>query len=157
VIDEAEHGGHHFAIQRQGRAGDGAAAQRTNIDAVETIHQPPAIALEHLHVSQQMMREENRLRPLQMRVTRQKDLRIFARQRQQRRLQGTQGAAQIDDLIAQPHAHIQGDLVVARAAGVELGPGGRPPGQFRLDVHVDVFQGRIPGESGLRKFPGRCH
>ena len=55
-------------------------------------------------------------------------------------------AEQQDDFVAQPEADVQGDLVVARAAGVEFRAGGHPPGQFGLDVHVDIFEFGLPLE-----------
>ena len=48
---------------------------------------------------------------------------------------------------AGPEAQVRRDLVVARAAGVEL-PGDRtqPLGQRGLEVHVDVLESRVPGQ-----------
>ncbi len=50
------------------------------------------------------------------------------------------------DLVLEPEPHGGGDLVVAAAAGVELGAGGTARGQLRLDVHVDVLEVGAPLE-----------
>src|SRR5690606_10959072 len=51
------------------------------------------------------------------------------------------------DLVAQPEADVGGDLVVARAAGVQLLAGDADAvGQARLDIHVHVFQIDAPVE-----------
>jgi hypothetical protein len=54
------------------------------------------------------------------------------------------------DLIAQVQAHIGGDLVVARAAGVQFLAGDADAlGQARLDVHVHVLELDAPLEAAL--------
>ncbi len=101
-IHEVQQLRHHFAVQRERGTGNRAAAQRTNIDPLKTIRQPLMIALDHLNVSQQMMRKINRLRPLQMRVTRDNHAGIFSAQFHQRPLQAAQFLAQAHDFIPQP-------------------------------------------------------
>jgi hypothetical protein len=51
------------------------------------------------------------------------------------------------DFLAQPHPQVEGDLIVARAAGVELGAGGNAPGQLGLDIHVNVLQFGPPAKA----------
>ena len=49
---------------------------------------------------------------------------------------------------SQPEPEVEGDLVVARSAGVQLA-GDRPDArrEGRLEVEVDVLQARVPGEA----------
>ncbi len=81
LIDKSEHAGDHLAVHRESRAGDGPAAEGTDIGAVKTIDQPFAIALEHFDVGQQMMRKINRLGALQMGVAGDDDVRVLAPER----------------------------------------------------------------------------
>src|SRR5439155_10209265 len=60
------------------------------------------------------------------------------------------------DLIDQPQPHIQGDLVVARAASVDFCAGRYPTSQFGFDVHVNVFQFGSPAKFPSRDFPFDC-
>ena len=51
------------------------------------------------------------------------------------------------DLMAYEKPNVSGNLIVARAAGVELFAGvTNSPGQSRFDVHVDIFQCNLPIE-----------
>ena len=65
----------------------------------------------------------------------------------ERPLEVEQGDVELVDRPARPEPQVGGDLVVARAAGVEP-PGERPDllGQRRLDVHVDVLERPVPRE-----------
>jgi hypothetical protein len=63
-------------------------------------------------------------------------------------LQLGQQAADHIDLVAQPQAHVGGDLVVARAAGVQALAGiAQQLGQAGLDVQVHVLQVELPLEA----------
>ena len=94
------------------------------------------------------MRQIDRLRPLQMRVARDDHFPLPLAQPHQRALQEHDLPLQLRDLLPQPKPHIQRHLVVARAAGVQLGPRRHAARQRRLDVHVDIFQ--------LRPATGTC-
>ena len=51
------------------------------------------------------------------------------------------------DFVAAIQTHVQCDLIIATAGGVELRAGGADAlRQLGLDVHVDVFQGLLPLE-----------
>src|SRR3954453_23828741 len=65
-VHEPEFFGDKLAVERDGGACDGSAAQRTNIHADETAVRPLMIPFQHLHVSQQMMGKINGLGPLEM-------------------------------------------------------------------------------------------
>ena len=76
---------------------------------------------------------------LQVRVARNQDFDVLLAKADKRPLKIADFGEQRVDFIAQPEAHVERDLVVARATGVEFRAGGHTPRQFRLDVHVDVF------------------
>src|ERR1043166_4764052 len=65
---EAEQPGNIAAIDRQRRARERAGAEREDVDALQAIAHALGVALEHLGVREQMVREEHRLRALEMRV-----------------------------------------------------------------------------------------
>ena len=93
-----------------------------------------------------MVREINGLRALQMRVAGNEHVGIFLAERDEGALQIGNFAEQQNDFIAQPEPHVERDLVVARAGGVQFRAGGNALGQFGLDVHVDVFELGLPLE-----------
>ena len=65
----------------------------------------------------------------------------------ERPLEVEDGRVETVDRPAGPQSQVRGDLVVPRAAGVELaGDRADPLGQRRLEVHVDVLEGRVPVE-----------
>src|SRR3954447_11130939 len=68
-VHEAEFFRDELAVERQGRARDGPASERTNIHADETPVRPLMIPFQHLDISEQMMGEINGLRPLEMSVS----------------------------------------------------------------------------------------
>ena len=70
------------------------------------------IAPEHFDVCEQMMSEVNRLCPLQMRITGDDDIFIRLAKRNKRLLQVANLLLQFHHLVAQPHPHIEGNLVV---------------------------------------------
>jgi len=43
------------------------------------------------------------------------------------------------------------------SAGVQFRAGGNAPGQFRFDVHVDIFQIRFPAEFSGGDFPAKSY
>src|SRR3984885_4873730 len=88
-----------------------------------------------------MMAEGDRLRRLQMGEARHDGCRAVQRT-------GGEGALQLGDLqkdrvdrVAHPEAEIDGDLVVARARGVQpAGYRADDLGKAAFDVHMDVFE-----------------
>ncbi len=75
------------AVKRQRRTGDCAAAERADVHARVAIPKPFAIAFEHLDIREQMVREINGLRALQMRIAGDDDVGIFLAERNERALQ----------------------------------------------------------------------
>ena len=92
------------------------------------------------------MRKVNRLRPLQVRVPGDDDIFIRLAKRNERLLQVTNFLLQFHHLVAEPHPHVEGDLIVARAPGVQFRPGRLALGQLRLDVHVNILKRFVPVE-----------
>ncbi len=75
---------------------------------------------------------------------------------QQRLLETQDGGADGVDLVAQPEPHVGGDLIIARASGVQLLAGiADVRGEGRLHVHVDILQRNRPDE--LAGIDARAH
>src|ERR1043166_7558217 len=89
-INEAEKSRDEFAIEWQRGTGNGSAAKRAHIHTLKTTDETLAIALQHFHVSEQVMREVHRLRALKVRVAGNHDRRILFAERHERALQLTQ-------------------------------------------------------------------
>ena len=118
-----------------------AAPKRAFVQPRAAVGQPPAVAPQHLDISQQVMAESHRLRRLQVSETRHDRCRVWLRLLDQRRLQRAHVGVQRVDGVPHPQAEVGRHLIVARARGVQ------PPsrladnfGQPILDVHVHVFQ-----------------
>ena len=117
----------------------------------------PAVAREHLHISQQMVAERGRLRRLQMGEAGHDGGGVFGRAGGQRVHQRGQRSVLGVDGVAHPEAEIGRDLVIAAARGVQA-PSGLADafGQARLDVHVHVFQRLVPGEHARFDIRPQC-
>ena len=108
-----------------------------------------AVALEHLHVRQQVVAEGHRLRHLQMGEARHDERGVALGLVEQRALAARRAACRsCVDLVAQPQAHVGRHLVVARARGVQALAGvadqrGQPP----LDVEMHVLGVERPAEA----------
>ena len=88
-----------------------------------------------------MMAEGDRLRRLQMGEARHDHTGALERAGRERPLQLSDLDEDRVDRVAHPEAEIDGDLIVARARGVQ--PSGRRPddfGEAAFDVHMDVFE-----------------
>ena len=70
---------------------------------------------------------------------------VADRQPDERPLHAQDRLVQAVDRPAQPEPQVRGDLIVARSAGVEA-PGQRPDPlpECQLEVHVDIFERRVP-------------
>ena len=98
------------------------------------------------------MSDIHRLRALQMSIAGKHELFFPFAEFHQGRLKRAQLSEQFRAFVAQPQAHIQRHLIIARPAGVEFGAGSNPPGQLGFDVHVDIFQLRFPAKLSCRNF-----
>ena len=99
------------------------------------------VAREHGEVSKHVVREEDGLRALQMRVARHDRVGIALRRLDERTLQVGDAAEHGERLAAHIEVRVERDLVVAAARRVQ--PAARLAdrvGQSLLDVHMDVFE-----------------
>ncbi len=138
---EAQLAGDGLAVDGVGDAGQGAGAQRQLIGARAAVAEAAGVAVQHLEVGQQVVREEHRLRPLEVGVAGHDHLAVGLRQLQEGGLEAAQGGQHVADGLLQVEAQVGGDLVVARASGVQ--PVGRLADllpQSSLDVHVHVLE-----------------
>ena len=135
------------AVDREGGAGERRRAERQHVHAPAAVGQPPAVALEHRRIGEQVVAEGDGLRDLQVREAGHHQRGVARRLREQRLLQRIQVPDDLVDLVAQPQAHIGGDLVVARTRRVQALAGvARKLDQAALDVAVHVFVFDRPGE-----------
>ena len=100
------------------------------------------------------MREENRLRALQVRVAWHWRVQSVGRAVDQRRLDRREPCEDPGDGVLEVQPLVDRDLIVARPAGVELAADGadlllEPP----LDVHVEVLELRPEGERAVLDLP----
>ena len=99
-----------------------------------------AVAREHPEVRQQVMAQVHRLRALEVRVSRQRPVRVLLGACQQRRHERAEQAQGLPGALARVHRHVRCDLVVARTRGVQALS--RRAGDLRdapLDRRVDVL------------------
>src|SRR5205085_8988389 len=67
-LRETEFARDRFAVDDDGRAGDRAGTERQDVGAPGAIDYSPMIAIERLHLRQEIMAEQDRLRALEMGV-----------------------------------------------------------------------------------------
>ena len=146
-IGKTQQRGHQLAVEGQCAAGNGPRSKRTDVQSSKGVRQTAGVTVEHLDVGQAMVGEEDRLGPLQVRVTGDDDLRVPLAQFDQRALKPAQFAQEGFDLIPQPESDIQGDLIIPGSCRVQLGGGRHTSRQCRLDVHVDILQFLFPLEA----------
>ena len=153
---EPELRGRGLAIERVAGPGQRPGTERRDVGPSARIGQPAPVALRHLDVGEEVMGEQHRLRRLDVGRPGQHRGALALGERDERPLEVEQRAVQSVDRPAEPQPKVGGDLVVARAAGVQLaGDGSDPVGQRRLEVEVDVLERGVPldraGRDGLRQ------
>src|SRR5213596_389416 len=106
------------------------------------------VARQHLVIGEQVVREEDRLRALEVRVAGEECCAMAAGERGERALHAGQGGVDGVALGAQPEAQVERHLIVPAPAGVEL-PADRADelGEAPLDRHVDVLVGGQEAEA----------
>ena len=137
-------------VNRETGAGQCSSAQRHDIDAFQAVHETFTITLQILEPGQHMVAEAYRHGDLQVGEARQYGVDFALCEIQQPGLQAHQFLADSVDLIAQVKAHVGGNLVVTRAAGMQFLA--RFPDQrcqSCLDVHVYIFQADRPFKFAL--------
>ena len=100
------------------------------------------------------MREVDRLGALEVRVAGHRPVEVALGEVDERRLQRAQAVERPERVGAREHREVGGDLVVARAGGVELAAD-RPDdrGQPPLDRHVDVDVVVLEREAPVLELP----
>src|SRR3954465_15242850 len=102
-----------------------------------------------------MVCEEHWLGGLDMRRAGQDGLTVALGESDERLFEPEQRRVERIDRAPRPEPQVRRDLIVARAAGVELA--GQRTGlrrERRLDVHVDVLERLVPVEPALRDVRG---
>ena len=133
--------GDHLTVDRKCRACQCAGAKRHNIAALPDSRQTIKISRQHLEVCQQMMREQYRLRPLQMRVARQDNLFVCSGDFNDRLFHLMNQPGNREHRSLHVHVGVQRHLVIAAAGRVQFAADRADPlGQSLFDIHVDIFQ-----------------
>jgi hypothetical protein len=141
------------AVDRQGGAGECGCAQGGDVDPLAAIGEAVAITLQLFAVGEPVVRGDDGLSALQMRVAWQDDVEIGGAPADEGGLQLAQQDIDAIDGVADVELEVGGDLIVAAAAGVELAADVAEPRDERgLDVHVDVFQLGAEGEGAALEF-----
>ena len=112
---------------------------RSRIDALESLK----IACKHSKIRHEMMRKENRLRTLEMRIAGHNDFTVTLRRFHKCFLQLPNVIQYLDDRAAHKHMRIERDLIVAAARGVQTAA--RVADRVRetfLDIHVNILERR---------------
>ena len=121
-------------------AGQRAGAERQVVRGRHAEVEALEVAAELPEVGEQVVREVDRLRALEVRVAGQRPVEVALGQLHERGHQLAQQRLRVERVSAHEHRHVGGHLVVARAGGVELAAD-RPDelGQAPLDRHVHVL------------------
>ena len=130
-----------------GRARQCRRPERQLVRACLAVRHPAMVALEHLEPGHHVVSECHWLGGLQVGKPRQYGFGLALGDVEQRPLEAPNPGFDHADLVAQPQPHVGRDLVVARAAGVQLLAGiANVRGQRRLDVHVNILAADRPLE-----------
>ena len=141
-----------------GGARQGAAAEGAGVEALEGILQTGMVPLQHLHIGQGPVGVSDRLGPLQVGVTGQHRGLVGTGGGHQPLLQGGNGGEQQFTLCLAPELEVGGDLIVARATGVQLlAKGADGVDELALDPGVDVFGVRVQDLLGILLHGGEQH
>ncbi len=133
---------HIAPIDRKRRAGQRAGAQGQDVDAFEACRKALAVALEHVVISQKMMRQQHRLSALEMGIARHDDIKMFSCRPCQLALQRPQSVDDDLHFFAQIEPHVQRNLIVAAPRRMQFSSRGTDQlGQAPLDIHVNILVG----------------
>ena len=150
---ELELGRDRRRVERQARTGERARAERRDVGAREAVAPAVDVARQRPEVREQVVRKQDRLRALQVRVARERDLgRLLGPLQRAVVCSSWMRRIELAALAAEVQAQVERDLVVAAAAGVQLGARvARDLGDAPLDRGVDVFVGRRERERAGRQ------
>ncbi|MNO56934.1 hypothetical protein D3C76_474570 [compost metagenome] len=131
---------HKMTIDRECSSCQRSSAQRKNIDPFVAVLKTFDITPEHRHIRHQMMRKKNRLRTLQMCVSRKDRRQICLSLSNQRFLQIMQQSYKLHYPFTQIQVHIRCHLIVAAAPSMQL-PANRSNliDQIFFDIHVNIL------------------
>ena len=116
-------------------------AQAGDVHSAPGVRQTVAVAVEFLAIGEPVVRGEDRLGPLQVRVTGKNAIEIGVTASDKGLLHVGQPGVDSVDRVANPQPHVGGDLIVPAPTGVQLSadiPDFLDQGLF--DVHVDIFE-----------------
>ena len=135
-------------VDAEARAGERRGAERQAIDPRAHLAQPFPVALQHRDIRHHMVAEGHRLRDLQVGEARHHQRCVPLGLREQGLDEAHEQRIDGVDLGAQPEAQVGGDLVVARAPGMQaLARIADQRGQAPLDVEVHVLVVERPLEA----------
>ena len=142
-----------LAVEGVGDAGEGAAAEGEDGGGVPALLEAALVSLEHLKIGEEVMGQQDGLGALEVGVAGHDDVCVLFGLLQEGLLEVDGGFDGLPACFHGVEAHIGGDLVVAGAGGVKL-PGNVADLLFEagLDIHVDVFEFRTPGEGVFLDF-----
>ncbi len=106
------------AVERQRRAGQRARPERRELESSVQILEAAGVPSEHFEEREPVVRQPDRLRPLQMGVARQDRVQVLGRAVHQDAAQLPQAEAQRARRVAQVQREVRGHLVVATASGM---------------------------------------
>ncbi len=131
-----------------------ARAERGDVRAARGVREPTAVPLRHLHVRQQVMREQDGLGRLDVGVPGHDHVPMAPRKVDEGALEPQERLVQVTDPPTQPEPQVRRHLVVARAAGVELAGDRTDAGRERhLEVEMDILERGIPGDGAGLDLP----
>jgi len=139
-VGEAELTRDGTAVGGEVDAGQRAGAERQAIGGAQREVQAAGVAVEHPEVRQQVVRQIDGLRALEVRVPGHRPVDVRVGDVEQRVLKVADRVPAAQRVGSHEQRHVGGDLVVARARGVQLAADGA--GELRdatLDRHVDVL------------------
>ena len=141
---EAEQVRLHAAVRVVGGSGQGAAADGRDVHALLRVGEPAQIPQQHHDVGHQIMAEGDRLGPLEVGIAGHDARLVLLGPVGERRGQVPHQAGYGIALLLQVHAHVQRDLIVAAAGGVELfARVADALGEHLLHEHMDVLAAGI--------------
>ena len=130
-----------------GGAAQRARADRGGVHAPDGIADPSGIPDQHPVVSKKVLCEQNRLCPLQMRISGQNGPGVFFCLVQQRPGGGVHRTQDLPAGIAKIEPQIKRHLVVSASCRMQSFPVlADPRGELLFDEHMDVFRSRIKGQ-----------
>ena len=132
------------AVQRIGRAGQSARAERRDRHALFAVLKARTVPQQHVAIGQQMMAEGDRLRPLQVGVAGHDEIIGFLRLGRDHAQQAVEARFQLFAFVQKIEPQVERHLVVAAARGVQpFAAVADPLRQLRFHKGVDILGGPV--------------